>query len=125
MAYVDKTKESMRDDYYNDKMYNAELFTMLMTHFATSQNLSIGPVYSIEGQIIGFVRKLLGDYIPMKKGIITLNSCFIPKAVTESLHKKRRIPLKVDSKAVRTKYAYLKMKELLTMDKIGLNHWKC
>lgn len=47
MAYVDKTKESMRDDYHNDKMYNAELFTMLMTHFATGQNRSMGPVYSI------------------------------------------------------------------------------
>jgi hypothetical protein len=72
------------------------------------------PVYSIDGKKIGFVRKLVADYILVKKGLVTLNKYFIPKSLAESLDKKRRIRLKVDANEVRTKYSYVKMKDLLT-----------
>jgi hypothetical protein len=72
------------------------------------------PVYSIDGKKIGFVRKLVADYILVKKGLVTLNKYFIPKSLAESLDKKRRIRLKVDANEVRTKYSYAKMKDLLT-----------
>src|ERR687897_497345 len=71
------------------------------------------PVYSIDGKKIGFVRKLVADYILVKKGLVTLNKYFIPKSLAESLDKKRRIRLKVDAYEVRTKYSYAKMKDLL------------
>ena len=72
------------------------------------------PVYSIDGEKIGFVRKLVADYILVKKGLVTLNKYFIPKSLAESLDKKRRIRLKVDANEVRTKYSYAKMKDLLS-----------
>jgi hypothetical protein len=72
------------------------------------------PVYSIDGKKIGFVRKLIADYILVKNGLVTLNKYFIPKSLAESLDKKRRIRLKVDANEVRTKYSYAKMKDLLT-----------
>jgi hypothetical protein len=71
------------------------------------------PVYSIDGKKLGFVRKLVADYILVKKGLVTLNKYFIPKSLAESLDKKRRIRLKVDANEVRTKYSYAKMKDLL------------
>jgi hypothetical protein len=71
------------------------------------------PVYSIDGKKIGFVRKLVADYILVKKGLVTLNKYFIPKSLAESLDRKRRIRLKVDANEVRTKYSYAKMKDLL------------
>lgn len=104
----------MRDEYHNDKMHYAEYIHNAYDPFSDWSKLIHRPVYSIEGHKIGFVRKLLRDYIVVKKGIITLNSYFIPKALAESLDKKRRIRLKVDFKEVRTKYAYIKMKDLLT-----------
>src|ERR671918_1350444 len=77
------------------------------------------PVYSIDGKKIGFVRKLVADYILVKKGLVTLNKYFIPKSLAESLDKKRRIRLKVDANEVRTKYSYAKMKDLLSaLDKV-------
>jgi hypothetical protein len=72
------------------------------------------PVYSIDGKKIGFVRKLVADYILVKKGLVNLNKYFIPKSLAESLDKKKRIRLKVDANEVRTKYSYAKMKDLLS-----------
>ena len=72
------------------------------------------PVYSIDGKKIGFVRKLVADYMLVKKGLVNLNKYFIPKSLAESLDKKKRIRLKVDANEVRTKYSYAKMKDLLT-----------
>lgn len=72
------------------------------------------PVYSIDGKKIGFVRKLVADYMLVKKGLVNLNKYFIPKSLAESLDKKKRIRLKVDANEVRTKYSYAKMKDLLS-----------
>jgi hypothetical protein len=72
------------------------------------------PVYSIDGKKIGFFRKLVADYMLVKKGLVNLNKYFIPKSLAESLDKKKRIRLKVDANEVRTKYSYAKMKDLLS-----------
>jgi hypothetical protein len=81
--------------------------------FSDWSRLMHKPVYSIDGKKIGFVRKLVADYILVKNGLVTLNKYFIPKSLAESLDKKRRIRLKVDANEVRTKYSYAKMKDLL------------
>ena len=99
-----------RKDYfqYEDSIRNAD------DPFSDWSRLIHRPVYSIDGKKIGFVRKLVADYILVKKGLVTLNKYFIPKSVAESLDKKRRIRLKIDAKDVRAKYSYVKMKDLLT-----------
>ena len=93
---------------YEDSVRNAH------DPFSDWSRLMNKPVYSIDGKKIGFVRKLVADYILVKNGIVTLNKYFIPKSLAESLDKKRRIRLKVDANEVRTKYSYAKMKDLLT-----------
>jgi hypothetical protein len=101
----------MSDDdnlYYDHSVRNAH------DPFSDWSRLMHRPVYSIDGKKIGFVRKLVADYMLVKKGLITLNKYFIPKSLAESLDKKRRIRLKVDASEVRTKYSYVKMKDLLT-----------
>ena len=104
----------MSDD--NDKNYLHYENSVRNAHdpFSDWSRLIHRPVYSIDGKKIGFVRKLVADYILVKKGLVTLNKYFIPKSLAESLDKKRRIRLKVDANEVRTKYSYAKMKDLLT-----------
>jgi hypothetical protein len=103
----------MSDD--NDKNYLHYEDSVRNAHdpFSDWSKLIHRPVYSIDGKKIGFVRKLVADYILVKKGLVTLNKYFIPKSLAESLDKKRRIRLKVDANEVRTKYSYAKMKDLL------------
>lgn len=100
--------DNKNDLYYDDSARDAD------DPFSDWSRLINRPVYSIDGRNIGFVRKLVGDYILVKKGLVTLNMYFIPKSLAESLDKKRRIRLKVDANEVRTKYSYGKMKDLLT-----------
>lgn len=104
----------MSDD--NDKNYLHYEDSVRNAHdpFSDWSRLLHRPVYSKDGKKIGFVRKLVADYILVKKGLVTLNKYFIPKSLAESLDKKRRIRLKVDANEVRTKYSYAKMKDLLT-----------
>jgi hypothetical protein len=92
---------------YEESVHNAH------DPFSDWSRLMHKPVYSIDGKKIGFVRKLVADYILVKNGLVTLNKYFIPKSLAESLDKKRRIRLKVDANEVRTKYSYAKMKDLL------------
>jgi hypothetical protein len=101
----------MSDDdnlYYDHSVHNAH------DPFSDWSRLMHRPVYSKDGKKIGFVRKLVADYMLVKKGLVTLNKYFIPMSLAESLDKKRRIRLKVDAYEVRTKYSYVKMKDLLT-----------
>jgi len=93
---------------YEDSVRNAH------DPFSDWSRLMHKPVYSIDGKKIGFVRKLVADYILVKNGIVTLNKYFIPKSLAESLDKKKRIRLRVDANEIRTKYSYAKMKDLLT-----------
>src|ERR687898_1237914 len=94
--------------YYDDSVRNAN------DPFSDWSKLIHRPVYSIDGKKIGFVRKLVADYMLVKKGLVNLNKYFIPKSLAESLDKKKRIRLKIDANEVRTKYSYAKMKDLLS-----------
>src|SRR5215212_6231115 len=100
----------MSDD--NNVYYDGS-FRELNDPFSDWSKLIHRPVYSLDGKKIGFMRKLVSDYMLVNKGLITLNKYFIPKSLAESLDRKRRIRLKVDAYEVRTKYSYAKMKDLL------------
>jgi hypothetical protein len=103
----------MSDD-DNNKLYYDGTVSNAHDPFSDWSKLIHRPVYSIDGKKIGFVRKLVEDYMLVKKGFVNLNKYFIPKSLAESLDKKKRIRLKVDANEVRTKYSYAKMKDLLT-----------
>jgi hypothetical protein len=102
----------MSDD--NNNVYYDGSVRDVNDPFSDWSKLIHRPVYSLDGKKIGFVRKLVSDYMLVKKGLVTLNKYFIPKSLAESLDRKRRIRLKVDAYEVRTKYSYAKMKDLLT-----------
>jgi hypothetical protein len=104
----------MSDNVDKNNVYHGDTFRNVHDPFSDWSRLIHRPVYSIDGKKIGFVRKLVADYMLVKKGLVTLNKYFIPKSLAESLDKKRRIRLKVDANEVRTKYSYAKMKDLLT-----------
>jgi hypothetical protein len=103
----------MTDD-ENNKLYYDGTVSNAHDPFSDWSKLIHRPVYSIDGKKIGFVRKLVADYMLVKNGLVNLNKYFIPKSLAESLDKKKRIRLKVDANEVRTKYSYAKMKDLLT-----------
>jgi hypothetical protein len=98
----------------NNKLYYDGTVSNAHDPFSDWSKLIHRPVYSIDGKKIGFVRKLVADYMLVKKGLVNLNKYFIPKSLAESLDKKKRIRLKVDANEVRTKYSYAKMKDLLS-----------
>jgi hypothetical protein len=104
----------MSDDNNSNNMYYDDSVRSAHDPFSDWSKLIHRPVYSRDGKKIGFVRKLVADYMLVKKGLVTLNKYFIPKSLAESLDRKRRIRLKVDAYEVRTKYSYANMKDLLT-----------
>ena len=104
----------MSDDNNSNNMYYDDSIRNAHDPFSDWSKLIHRPVYSRDGKKIGFVRKLVADYMLVKKGLVTLNKYFIPKSLAESLDRKRRIRLKVDAYEVRTKYSYANMKDLLT-----------
>jgi hypothetical protein len=97
----------------NNNVYDEGSVRDVNDPFSDWSKLINRPVYSLDGKKIGFIRKLVSDYMLVKKGLVTLNKYFIPKSLAESLDRKRRIRLKVDAYEVRTKYSYAKMKDLL------------
>ena len=70
-------------------------------------------VYSIEGRKLGFLRKVVSDYMFVSSGFISLTKYFIPIALAESISKKG-ITLSITSYEARSKYSYSKMKNTLT-----------
>jgi hypothetical protein len=104
----ENTNNNNNNLYYDYSVRNAN------DPFSDWSKLIHRPVYSLDGKKIGFVRKLVADYMLVKKGLVTLNKYFIPKSLAESLDRKKRIRLKVDAYEVNTKYSYAKMKDLLT-----------
>jgi hypothetical protein len=95
------------NNYYNDSIRKWD------DPFSDWSKLIHRPVYSIDGKKIGFLRKIVADYMVVKKGLVTLNKYFIPMSLAESVGRKGRIRLKVNAYEVRTKYSYAKMKNLL------------
>src|SRR5919197_6187617 len=96
------------NNYFNDPTQNGH------DPFSDWSKLIHKPVYSIDGKKIGFLRKIVADYMVVKKGLVNLDKYFIPRSLAESVGRKGRIRLKVDAYEVRTKYSYAKMKDLLT-----------
>jgi hypothetical protein len=70
-------------------------------------------VYSIDGRKLGFLRKVLSDYMFISSGIISLTKYFVPISLAESIGKKG-ITLGITSYEARSKYSYSKMKNTLT-----------
>jgi hypothetical protein len=70
-------------------------------------------VYSIDGRKLGFLRKVLSDYMFISSGIISLTKYFVPISLAESISKKG-ITLGITSYEAHSKYSYSKMKNTLT-----------
>jgi hypothetical protein len=83
------------------------------------------PVYSIDGIKLGFLRKILSDYMIIGRGLINLTKYFIPKSLAESVSKKG-IRLSITAYEARSQYSYSKMKNTLTslelMPKSAVQH---
>ena len=71
------------------------------------------PVYSIDGKKLGFLKKLLSDYMFVGRGFFNLEKYLIPKSVAEAVSKKG-IRLNITAYEARSKYSYSKMKYSLT-----------
>ena len=70
------------------------------------------PVYSADGKRLGFLRRVVADYMIIGTGIINLTKYFVPMSLAESVSKKG-IRLKVTAYEVYMKYSYSKMKNTL------------
>jgi hypothetical protein len=105
---MSNNNNSHHNHYYNDPTDKGH------DPFSDWSKLIHRPVYSMDGKKIGFLRKIVADYMVVKKGLVNLDKYFIPRSLAESVGRKGRIRLKVDAYEVRTKYSYAKMKDLLT-----------
>ena len=73
--------------------------------FAHWSELIHRPVYSIDGRRLGFLRKIISEYMIVGTGLINLKRYFIPVTLAESVSKKG-IRLKVTAYDVYRKYSY-------------------
>jgi hypothetical protein len=80
--------------------------------FSEWSDLIHKPVYSIDGKKLGFLIKVMSDYMIVGGGLINLTKYFIPIALAESVSKKG-IRLKITAYEARLKYSYSKMKNTL------------
>ena len=71
------------------------------------------PVYSIDGKKLGFLSKVLADYMFIGRGFINLAKYLIPKSFAESVSKKG-IRLSITAYEVHSNYSYAKMKYSIT-----------
>jgi hypothetical protein len=69
-------------------------------------------VYSIDGKKIGFLRKVVADYMLIKKGFIILTKYFVPTSLAESVSKKG-IRIRVTAIEAKTKYSSIHMKNFV------------
>jgi hypothetical protein len=76
-------------------------------------NLIHKPVYSIDGKKLGFLRKVISEYMFVSRGFINLTKYFIPLSLAESVSKKG-IRITITTYEARSKYSYAKMKNTLT-----------
>jgi hypothetical protein len=70
-------------------------------------------VYTKDGKKLGFIRKVLSDYMYINSGFISLKKYFVPIGLAESISKKG-IALSITTYEARSKYSYSKMKNTLT-----------
>jgi hypothetical protein len=81
--------------------------------FLDWSNLMHKPVYSIDGKKLGFLRKVISEYMFVSRGFISLTKYFIPLSLAESVSKKG-IRLRITTYEARSKYSYAKMRYTLT-----------
>lgn len=70
-------------------------------------------VYSVDGKKLGFLRKILSDYMVITTGFINLNKYVIPSLLAESVSKKG-IRLKITGYEANSTYSYKKMKQVVS-----------
>lgn len=46
------------------------------------------PVYSINGKKVGYLRKIVADYMVVEQGIVSFKRYFIPMSMAEKVSKK-------------------------------------
>jgi hypothetical protein len=80
--------------------------------FADWTRLLNKPVYSIDGKKIGFLRKVVADYMLVKKGFVSLTKYFIPTSLAESVSKKG-VRIRVTSVEAKMKYSSINMKNFV------------
>lgn len=80
--------------------------------FADWTRLLNKSVYSIDGKKIGFLRKVVADYMLVKKGFVSLTKYFIPTSLAESVSKKG-VRIRVTSVEAKTKYSSINMKNFV------------
>ena len=80
--------------------------------FADWTRLLNKSVYSIDGKKIGFLRKVIADYMLIKKGFIILTKYFVPTSLAESVSKKG-IRIRVTAIEAKTKYSSIHMKNFV------------
>jgi hypothetical protein len=81
--------------------------------FLDWSNLIHKPVYSIDGKKLGFLRKVISEYMFVSRGFISLTKYFIPLSLAESVSRKG-IRLRITAYEARSKYSYAKMRYTLT-----------
>ena len=86
--------------------------TEIVDPFADWKRLLNKSVYSIDGKKIGFLRKVVADYIVVRKGFISLSKYFIPTSLAESVGKKG-IRVRVTAIEAKTKYSSINMKNFV------------
>jgi hypothetical protein len=69
-------------------------------------------VYSIDGKKIGLLRKVVADYMVVRKGFISLTKYFMPTSLAESVSKKG-IRVRVTALEAKTKYSSINMKNFV------------
>jgi branched-subunit amino acid transport protein len=75
------------------------------------------PVYSCDKKKIGFLRKILPEYMVVQKGLINLASYLIPKSLAVNVDKKG-IRLGITAQEVKRQYSYSKMRHLAIEGKV-------
>ena len=86
--------------------------TQIDDPFADWKRLLNKSVYSIDGKRIGFLRKVVADYMIVREGFISLTKYFIPTSLAESVSKKG-IRVRVTSVEVSTKYSSINMRNFV------------
>ena len=86
--------------------------TQIDDPFADWKRLLNKSVYSIDGRKIGSLRKVVADYMVVRKGFISLTKYFIPASLAESVGKKG-IRVRVTAVEAKTKYSSINMKNFV------------
>jgi len=75
------------------------------------------PVYSSDKKKLGFLRKVIGEHLVVKRGFVSLSNYLIPKTIAESVDK-NGIRLRITAYEARTKFTYAKMKHLAVLGRV-------